>query len=41
VLLSRAHPNVRTSVGDSIWARIQPGKSVAMPAGEVPAAAPH
>jgi iron(III) transport system ATP-binding protein len=36
-LLSRVHPSVRTPVGDSIWARIQPGKSVAMPA--APAAA--
>lgn len=29
-LLSRVHPSVRTPVGDSIWVRIQPGKSVAM-----------
>lgn len=36
-LLSRAHPSVRTSVGEPIWARVQPGKSVAMPAGEKPA----
>ncbi len=41
VLLSRVHPSVRTPIGESIWARIQPGKSVAMPAGEIPAPAPH
>jgi iron(III) transport system ATP-binding protein len=37
-LLSRVHPSVRTPVGDPIWARIQPGKSVAMPAPREPAA---
>ncbi len=41
MLLSRVHPNVRTAVGDPIWARIQPGKSVAMRAGEMPATAAH
>jgi iron(III) transport system ATP-binding protein len=40
-LLSRVHPSVRTSVGDPIWARIQPGKSVAMRATETGAPAHH
>ena len=31
-LLSRTHPSVRTSIGQPIWARIDPNKCVAMPA---------
>ena len=31
-LLSRTHPCVRTSVGQPIWARMEPAKCVAMPA---------
>ena len=41
LLLSRVHPSVRTSVGDPIWARIQPGKSVAMRADQAAAPAHH
>jgi iron(III) transport system ATP-binding protein len=41
MLLSRAHPSVRTPIGEPIWARIQPGKSVAMAAGEPPAPVAH
>ncbi|MGB8930071.1 MAG: ABC transporter ATP-binding protein [Anaeromyxobacteraceae bacterium] len=41
ILLSRVHPSVRTPIGDPIWARIQPGKSVAMAADEMPVAAPY
>ncbi|MDO8437849.1 MAG: ABC transporter ATP-binding protein [Nitrosomonadaceae bacterium] len=33
-LLSRAHPSVRTPIGQRVWARIDPNKSVAMPAAE-------
>jgi iron(III) transport system ATP-binding protein len=40
-LLSRVHPSVRTPIGDPIWVRIQPGKSVAMRAGPSAAAHPH
>ena len=40
-LLSRVHPSVRTPVGDPIWARIQPGKSVAMRASETGAPQHH
>ena len=32
VLLSRAHPSIRTPIGQPIWARVNPSKSVAMPA---------
>jgi hypothetical protein len=32
---------VRTPVGDTIWARIQPGKSVAMRATDAPPPAHH
>jgi iron(III) transport system ATP-binding protein len=31
-LLSRAHPSIRTPIGQKLWARIDPSKSVAMPA---------
>jgi hypothetical protein len=31
-LLSRTHPSVRTPLGERVWARIDPYKSVAMPA---------
>ncbi len=31
-LLSRTHPSVRTPIGQRVWARIDPHKSVAMPA---------
>ena len=41
ILLSRVHPSVRTPIGDPIWARIMPGKSVAMAAGALPAAELH
>ncbi len=41
MLLSRAHPSVRASVGDSIWVRIQPGKSVAMRATDAPLPTHH
>ena len=34
ILLSRVHPSVRTPIGERVWARIQPGKSVAMPASD-------
>ena len=33
-LLARAHPSVRTPVGQQLWAHIHPDKSVAMPATE-------
>jgi iron(III) transport system ATP-binding protein len=33
-LLARTHPSVRTPIGERVWARIDPNKSVAMPAGE-------
>jgi len=33
-LLARAHPSVRTPIGQHVWARIDPSKSVAMPAAE-------
>ena len=31
-LLSRAHPSVRARIGERVWARIHPNKSMAMPA---------
>jgi len=31
-LLSRTHPSLRTPIGQPVWARIEPGKCVAMPA---------
>jgi iron(III) transport system ATP-binding protein len=31
VLLSRTHPSVRTPIGQQVWARIEPSKSIAMP----------
>jgi iron(III) transport system ATP-binding protein len=31
-LLSRTHPSIRTPIGQPVWARIHPSKSVAMPA---------
>jgi iron(III) transport system ATP-binding protein len=31
-LLSRTHPSVRTPIGHSVWAYVNPSKSVAMPA---------
>jgi iron(III) transport system ATP-binding protein len=31
MLLSRTHPSVRTPIGQPVWARIDPRKSVAMP----------
>ena len=31
-LLSRTHPSIRTPIGEKVWARIEPNKSVAMPA---------
>ena len=33
-LLARAHPSVRTPIGQQVWAYIHPDKSVAMPAAE-------
>jgi iron(III) transport system ATP-binding protein len=33
-LLSRTHPSVRTPLGERVWARIDPYKSVAMPAAD-------
>jgi len=30
-LLSRTHPSVRTPVGQRVWARVEPAKSIAMP----------
>jgi iron(III) transport system ATP-binding protein len=33
-LLARTHPSVRTAIGHPVWARIEPNKSVAMPAAE-------
>ena len=30
-LLSRTHPSIRTPIGQPVWARIHPSKSVAMP----------
>ena len=41
MLLSRVHPSVRTPIGEPIWTRIQPGKSVAMRASDTPVASPH
>ncbi|MEK9802730.1 MAG: ABC transporter ATP-binding protein, partial [Curvibacter sp.] len=40
-LLSRVHPSVRTPVGEPIWVRIQPGKSVAMRATDAPLPVHH
>jgi iron(III) transport system ATP-binding protein len=34
ILLSRAHPSIRTPVGQPIWFRIDSNKSMAMPATE-------
>ncbi len=34
-LLARTHPTVRTPIGQRVWARVDPNKSVAMPAARV------
>ena len=31
-LLSKTHPSIRTPIGEKVWVRIAPTKSVAMPA---------
>ena len=31
ILLSRAHPTIRTAIGEHIWVHVDPSKSVAMP----------